>query len=548
MSTSHVRALRPGCRTRRGGIGPHVALTRRAFLDGRTRTVVFAYLFAVYSYLQPAGYHSAYPTIAERMAFARAFAGNDAIRLFYGFPYDVMTVRGYTAWRVGGTLAIVAAVFGVLAAVRALRTEEDAGRTELVLAGPVGRRSAFRSAMAAILAGTAILWVAEFAGFVVGRLPAAGSAYLALATASVVPVFVGIGAIASELAPTRRIALSLGSAVVALFWLLRVIGDTWSGGTWILWTTPLGWAEKLRPFTGPKPMVLLLPLAASVVLVAAAERISLRRDVGVGVLPARDSSEPRLRLLSSPIAQALRAEGGALAVWMISVAAFAAVAGMISTSVSSAGISPNLRREFAKFGTGSIATPTGYIAFVFMVFILTACLFVCAQIGSVRQEEAGERLETLLALPVSRYRWLGGRLLMAAVSAAALSLLAGFLAWAGAFSQGVDISLPRMLEAGANCLPVSLLFLGIAALAYAVVPRSSTAIAYSLVGAAFVWYLVGALFGVPRWLVDVTPFQHIGLVPAQVFRPVPAVVMAAIGLCTSAAALAMFRRRDVLGT
>jgi ABC-2 type transport system permease protein len=45
-------------------------------------------------------------------------------------------VSGYTAWRVGGTLAIAAAAFGVLAAVRALRAEEDIGRMELVLSAP----------------------------------------------------------------------------------------------------------------------------------------------------------------------------------------------------------------------------------------------------------------------------------------------------------------------------------------------------------------------------------------------------------------------------
>jgi hypothetical protein len=35
-----------------------------------------------------------------------------------------------------------------------------------------------------------------------------------------------------------------------------------------------------------------------------------------------------------------------------------------------------------------------------------------------------------------------------------------------------------MLEAGANCLPVALLFLGVATLAYAVAPRASAGIAY----------------------------------------------------------------------
>ena len=122
-----------------------------------------------------------------------------------------MTIGGYSAWRVGGTLAIVAAVFGVLAAVRALRAEEDSGRMELILAGPVIAADARTcAAMTAIAAGIVLLWVAMLAGYVIGGLPAGGSAYLALATTSVVAVFVGVGAVASQLAPTRRIALELG--------------------------------------------------------------------------------------------------------------------------------------------------------------------------------------------------------------------------------------------------------------------------------------------------------------------------------------------------
>ncbi len=202
-------------------------------------------------------------------------------------------MSGYAAWRVGGTLAILAAVFGLLAAVRALRTEEDAGRMELVLAGSVGRRAAYLSAMAAIAAGISILWFAELAGFVAGGLPVGGSAYLALATASVVPVCVGIGAVASQLAPTRRMALELGGAVVGLLFLLRVIADTSSGAGWLRWATPLGWAEELRPFAGARPLVLVLPVAASVLLLVAAARIAAHRDIGTGVLPARDSAPPR---------------------------------------------------------------------------------------------------------------------------------------------------------------------------------------------------------------------------------------------------------------
>jgi putative exporter of polyketide antibiotics len=324
---------------------------------------------------------TATPTQRSLTGCAHSFADNKAIRLFYGEPHDLLTVGGYTAWRVGGTLAIFAAIFGLVAAVRGVRTEEDAGRTELVLAGPVGRQSAQVAALVAIGAGVFILWAGEFAGFVLGGLSAGGSAYLALATASVVPVCVGVGAVASQLAPTRRMALELGGAIVALFFLLRVIADTASGVGWLRWTTPLGWAEELRPFAGAHPLVLALPVLATALLLTAAFRIAASRDIGTG----------------------------------------------------------------------------------------------------------------------------------------------------------------------ANCLPVALLFLGIAALAYVIAPRASAGISYGLVVVTFLWQLVGSLLGAPRWLVDLTPFEHVGLVPAQPFRTGAAVIMVAIGLAGMLVAVAAFRRRDLLG-
>jgi ABC-2 type transport system permease protein len=359
---------------------------------------------------------------------------------------------------------------------------------------------------------------------------------------------VGVGALASQLAPTRRIALELGGAIVGLSLLLRVVADTSSGAAWLRWLTPLGWSEQLRPFTGPHPLVLLLPAAASALLLVLAARIAARRDIGTGVLPARDTAEPRLRLLSSPTAQALRSERASVIIWTSSVAVFAFILGMVSTSISSAGISKNVQQEIAKLGSGSIETPPGYLSFVFIFFILTVSLFMCAQIGAARHEEANERLETLLALPVARRGWLGGRLLLAACGATTISLLAGLLTWAGAASQGLHISLLRMLEAGANCLPVALLFLGLAAIAYAVLPRASTGISYGIVTVAFLWQLVGSLLGAPQWLVQATPFAHVGLVPAQPFRGGAAAIMLGIGLLAALVALAAFDRRDLTGT
>ena len=179
-------ALRRSALSRRAAPSVFAVLWRRALRDARARTIGFGYLFVAVAYIQPFAYRHTYPTLLEREQFARSFANNKAVVFFYGKAYDLLTVGGYTAWRVGGTLAIVAAVFGVLAAVRALRAEEDAGRAELVLSHAVGRRALFGASMAAIVTQCVVLWLVCFAGLVAAGLPAAGSSYLALAVASVI--------------------------------------------------------------------------------------------------------------------------------------------------------------------------------------------------------------------------------------------------------------------------------------------------------------------------------------------------------------------------
>jgi ABC-2 type transport system permease protein len=270
--------------------------------------------------------------------------------------------------------------------------------------------------------------------------------------------------------------------------------------------------------------------------------------VGSGVLAGHDSSAPRLGFLSSPLAQALRTERTSLLVWIGSVAGFAFVLGVVSNSITSAGISENIRRELAKLGAGSALTPADYLGFTFIFFVFAISLFVCAQIGAARHEESGEQLETLLALPVSRRRWLSGRLALAAAGAALISLTAGAFAWLGAASQGVHVSLPDMLAAGANCLPTALLFLGVGALAYGLAPRAAAGIAYGLVSLAFLWQLFGGVLGAPTWLLGLSPFHQVGLVPTQPFKTAAALAMLALGGLASLAALAAFRRRDVIGS
>ncbi|MGN6379966.1 MAG: polyketide antibiotic transporter, partial [Gaiellales bacterium] len=511
------------------------------------RTGSFAVLFLFIAYANVEGYRRAYPTLADREQFARSFGNDRTLRLFYGVPHDLASVTGYVGWRVGGSGAIVAAAWGILAAVRAFRAEEESGRMELVLAGAVTRARLQLALLTAIAIDAVVLWAVIVIGRVAGRLPVGGSVYLALAILSAAAVFAGVGARASQIAPTRRLALTGSMVVLIVALLLRVAADTASGVEWLRWTTPLGWSEELQPFADPRPAVLILPALATAGLLAAATAIGLRRDIGSGLVRARDTAPPDLRLLSSPTAETLRSERAPVIVWLVATGFFALVMGILSDSFTASSIPENLQQQLKKFGGASITTPSGALGFYFLFGVLAFALFACAQIAAARREESDQRLETLFALPVGRLGWLAGRIGLALSGIVALALVAGVLAWAGAASQGAAVGFPQMLGAGLNCVPVAVLFLGLAALAYGAWPRGSTGVGYGLVGAAFVWYLVGSLIDVPGWALGISPFRHIGFVPGQAFQVVDAAVMLGVGVAAAALAGWLFRRRDLIG-
>lgn len=520
------------------------ALFGQSFRDGRTRTLSFAGLFFVAALMQAAAYDKAYPTIADKEAFAASFGSNAGIRIFYGVPHDLLTSGGYVSWRVGGTMAIFLSIWGLLAGVRA-RAEEDAGRQELVLAAPVSRRQSLAAFAAAVVCGAALLALTGAIATAVGGLAPGGSIWLGLQGALVGLFFAAVGAVSAQIAPTRRIALMLGLIVFAGCFLLRVVADTIASAEQLRWLTPMGWAEEMRPFVGARLWPALLLILASGLLLALATRLQERRDIGSGLIDSRDRREARLGLLGTPAALALRLERGSIAAWGIGTAVVAVIFAAIAHSVTS-GLTNQVESVVKNFGASSLSAEV-YIGFMFVMYAFAACLFVCSYLTLTRHEEAEGRLETELAEPVSRQTWLGARLAIALLGVLAIALASAVFSWAGANATGTRIGLGELLIAALNCLPSSLLFLGLGAVVFATLPRATSGIAYGLVSAAFVWWMLGSAVDAPAWTQDLTPFHHIALIPVQDFKLVPALIMGTIGVLLCAASLALFRRRDLAG-
>ena len=181
--------------------------------------VVWGYVFGALIASSAVSYTRIYQTQAARDALAAAYGANKATSALFGPAPQLQTVAGFTAFKISMTLMLLGAVWGLLTSTRLLRGEEDGGRWELLLAGQTTRRRAAAQALAGLGAGAGVLWaLTAILTVVVGldssvKIAAGPALYFALAMAATAVMFLAVGALASQLAPTRRQAASYAACV-----------------------------------------------------------------------------------------------------------------------------------------------------------------------------------------------------------------------------------------------------------------------------------------------------------------------------------------------
>jgi ABC-2 type transport system permease protein len=515
--------------------------------------LVWGCVFGVYVASSALGYAASYKTAVQRAQLVATFGTNVGVNALFGPAHQIGTVAGFTAWRSLGVLSIVGGVWGVLAGTRLLRGEEDAGRWELLLVGHTTRAGATAKALAGLGAGLLTLWgLTAVIAVAVGRAHtvniAVGPAlFLALALVSSAGIFLTAGALASQLAPTRRQAAGYAAGALGVSFALRMTADSGTGLGWLRWISPLGWVEELRPLTSPRPLM-LLPIAALVAAMAGlAVHLAGSRDLSGSVIADRFNARPRTRLLSGPTGLALRLTRGVLTAWGVSIALLGLMMGLIAKSVGSAlSADAGDRVTFARMGfRGSGAEQ--YLAITFLIIALLVALVAAGQIGAARSEEADGRVDHLLARPVSRYGWLAGRLAVATGCLIAAALIAGVSSWLGAASQHSGVGLATLLNAGLNVVPPAIFVLGVGALTFGVSPRAVTSVTYGVVAWSFLVDIIGGVINTSHWVLDTSLFHQMTAAPAINPNWTIGATLITLGVAAAAAGAVTFRYRDLAG-
>lgn len=521
---------------------------RKALRSGLLWGLVFGLIVAS----SAVSYTRIYATNAERQALATAFGANHATAALFGPAPGLQTVAGFVVFKSFMSIMILGALWGLLTSTRLLRGEEDAGRWDLLLCGRLSSGVATTQVAKALGLGLLGLWVVTaFLTVGTGRMAKVDLAtgpclYFALAQVAAAAMFLGVGALTSQLAPTRRQAAALAGWFLGGSYLLRMVADAGVGLHGLVWATPLGWVEELQPLTAPQPLA-LLPIAGLTVgttLVAVA--LAGRRDAGTSTLPDRVHAHPRFGLLSGQFALSVRLTRATTTAWLCAVAITGVVLGLIAKQSGSTIAGSSVQNVFARLGAPG-AGATAFLGVSFLIVAFLVAFLAAGQATAARGEEASGRFGNLAVAPSSRASWFGGRVVLATCVLVVAALLAGLGAWLGTVAGGAGLDLPTLLEAGINVVPPALCLLGVGFLALGTRPRWTTVAVYGLLGWSLLVELIGGFGDGSRWLLDTSVFHQMAAAPAVTPDWVVNGVLSGIGVLAALAGGVCFSRRDLIG-
>jgi len=497
------------------------------------------------------GYASLYPTVQSRVKLATAFGSNVGLSALFGAPHQLQTVAGYVVWNTLASTMIVGSIWAFLVATKTFRGEETAGRTELLLAGQTTARRAAVNTLVGLGVSLSVLYIVTAGVFIgVGRdhsvdFGTQAALFFALTAVSGAVLFMSIGALASQLMPTRGRAAGLSAGLFGLFFLIRSAASVTSAH-WLLNLSPLGWIEKLQPLYASQPLWLLPILGLTAILCVATVYLAGSRDLGASTFADRDSAKPRLALLNSPFGAAFRLNRSASISWLAGISFVAVFFGLLTKTASQAFSGPNFQHDINRIVHSSqTQAATAFLGIIFFLIMPLLMAYVASAVGRVREDEASGYLDNFLVNPVSRLRWLWERIALIVIVIVVASLCGGIGAWIGASSQQAGVAFHSILLAGLNVIAPALITLGIGVFAFGIIPRFTTIIAYSVIAWSFLLQIISSGLNLNHWILDSSVLSHVTLAPAVNPDWRSAAVLAGLGLVLSVIGGLRFNGRDL---
>lgn len=510
------------------------------FIFGWTAGVTLLY------WSQGIGVDGLYSTQAEFDKAAASMEHNAAFIAMAGPPRALNTTGGQVAWQATAFGAVLVGLMSMFLVGRHTRAEEESGRDELVRSAAIGRHAPMTAALGVTLLANAVVALVTTAALLGYGLPATGSWAIGIGLFLVGACFTGVALVAAQLTQGVRSMYGIAGVVLGASYAIRAIGDV--AGSGLSWFSPIGWYQAMRAYADERWWPALLLVAAACLALGAAYAVFGRRDIGSGVWAARPGparADSTLVGWGAPGALGLawRLHRGSLVGWTAGVFLGGLGYGTIGNDVGDLFGDSDATREV--FAAGAADLVDGfYAAAGLMLALLAGGYAVSASLRARGEEDAG-RVETLLSTGLSRTGWFVTHLVVtvlgtiAVVVASGVGLGVGHSLTTGEWDQTGRLAMAPV-SAGAGVL----VLVGLGVLLVGVLPRWA-GLAWLALGFCVVVMFFGDLLRFPDWVVDVSPFSHLALVPAEPFDAAPYAVVLLLGVALLAVGVVGLRRRDL---
>ena len=519
-------------------------LVRLAVRRDRVLLPIWILAFAAMAAFSVAATRDLYPDEQSLVAASDVINATAALVALYGKIYVPTSLGAVSLIKMTAFGAALVAVLFVFLVVRHTRSEEETGRLELVSAGAVGRDAPLAAALLVGVGAGVAVGLITAASLVAVGLPLAGSVAFGLAWAASALVFTAVGAVAAQITTSARGALGLGLATVAVAYALRAIGDLAAGDPGVLsWLSPIGWSQQVRPFAGDRWWVLAVPVAAAAAGAVVAFILRSHRDLGSGYLPERVG--PAVGRVGGVTALAWRLQRGTLVGWLVVAGLFGAALGSVAHNVTGFFDSPQMRQYLVLLGGEQALTDAFLAAEVAIMGVIVAAYGIGA-VHRLRSEEAAGHAEFLLADGTTRIRWALTHLTIALLGTALVLITAGV---AIGLTHGLAVGSPgvqtwRMAAAAATQVPAAWAMVAVAFLVFGWFPLATSGV-WALYAACLVLGEFGALWQLPDWILNLSPFAHSPTVPGGEVSTVALVTLVAVAAVIVTVGMVGWRRRDL---
>lgn len=511
-------------------------LARQGLRRDRVLVPIWVALLVVVCYASAAATPTLYDTVADRIHAAEAINANAAVVALYGPILDPSSVGELAMTKMTVLYAVFAAILFVVVVRRHTRVEEESGRLELVGGTAVGRAAPLSGAVLEGVVLAVALGALVALANVAGGLPVVGSIAFGASWTGIGLVTVGLTAVACQLSASARTCAAIAAAAIAVLYVLRAVGD--ASVSWLSWLSPFGWNTQLRAWSGTRWWILLLYVATATVLVVVASTLRARRDLGSGMLAERPGPAEGSPRLADALALCLQVHAAMLVLWTVAIASVGLVFGAIAPGVTDLLDSPDAADMIERLG-GEGALEDALVAAVLTVVAIVVTCFAITIIGHAATDEADGRAEEVLATATSRARWFGATLVVA-LGGSVWLLLVGGISMALGYGGQVD----RMVPAALAWTPAVWLVAALAAAGLAL-DHAWTVAGWALLALFVTLTMVGELLRAPQWLIDLSPYSRVPLMPSEPFAAAPEAALTCLAVAVLGAAWWRFRRRDI---